>query len=126
MKGWLEYDYLITSKPHESEFPDLHADIASRIEMAPRCWRLSMTDADAVLIVLDDMKGLIPTGQADLFEFDGNRPDFDGWMTEHHPQIDYCWIDQFCVAFHDRAAQLSFNDDLAERVIRSVHLPRTV
>jgi hypothetical protein len=126
MSGWLEYDYLIASQPTETEFPRLNEQIMSRIEMSPRAQRLVITDADAVLIVLDDVKGLLPTAQPDLFNFHGNRPDFDDWMSEHHPDIGYGWIDQWVIAFADRAAQLSFDDDLAERVLRAVHLPHTV
>jgi hypothetical protein len=126
MRGWLEYDYLIASQPDQCAFPSLNIEISSRIEMLPRSQRLVISDADAVLIVLDDMKGLLPTDQSDLFDFNGNRPSLDRWMSEHHPAISYGWIDQWLVAFADRAAQLSFDDDLGQRVLRSVHLPQTV
>ncbi len=126
MITWLEYDYLIATQPDQSEFPTLNDQIMCRIEMSPRYWRIGITDADAMLIVLDDVKGLRSTDQPNLFEFDGNRPAFDKWMADRHPDIAYCWIDQYVVAFADRAAQLSFDDDLGERVLRSVHLPRTM
>jgi len=41
-----------------------------------------------------------------------------------HPKIAYRWLDQYVVAFADRAAQLSFNHDLGQRVLRAIHLPR--
>lgn len=125
MNGWLEYDYLIASQPDECACPSLNRQITCRIEMKPRGQWISMAEADALLIVMDDAKGLDLTNNRDLFHFDGNRPDFDGWMATHHPDIDYEWIDQYAVAFADRAAQLSFNDDLGERVMRAKHLPRT-
>ena len=125
MTGWLEYDYLIASQPDERLCPSLTRQIMSRIEMKPRGQWLNMAEADAVLIVMDGARGLVPTRHSDVFDFVGNRPDFDDWMSIHHPEIDYEWVDQFLVAFADRAAQLSFNDDLGERVLRSAHLART-
>lgn len=126
MNGWLEYDYIIASQPDECACPSLNRQITRRIEMKPRGQWISMAEADALLIVMDGAKGLRLTGNSDLFAFNGNRPDFDDWMMKHHPEIDYEWIDQYAVAFADRAAQLSFNDDLGVRVLRSRHLPRTV
>lgn len=125
MTGWLEYDYLIASQPDEYPCPSLTGPIMSRIEMSPRGQWLSMAEADALLIVMDGAKGLVMTSHRDLFRFVGNRPDFDDWMAAHHPEIDHEWIDQYVVAFADRAAQLSFNDDLGERVLRAAHLART-
>lgn len=126
MTGWLEYDYLIASQPDESACPSLNRRITCRIEMKPRGQWISMAEADALLIVMDGAKGLGLTSNRDLFHFQGNRPDFDDWMAGRHPHIDYEWIDQWLVAFADRAAQLSLNDDLGERVLRARHLPRTV
>lgn len=125
MNGWLEYDYLIASQPDECACSSLNRQITCRIEMAPRGQWISMAEADALLIVMDDAKGLGLTSHGDLFHFEDNRPDFDDWMTTHHPEIDYEWIDRYAVAFADRAAQLSFNDDLGERVLRARHVPRT-
>ena len=126
MNHWLEYDYFIATLPDQCELPALNDRIMSRIEMSPRRWWIGITDADATLIALDDMTGLRSTTKPDLFEFDGNRPHFDGWMAAHHPDIGYCWLDQYVVAFADRAAQLSFNDDLGERILRCAYLPRAV
>ena len=125
MIGWLAYDYIIATRPDECEFPALNSQIMSRIEMAPCRWWIGITAADAMLSVMDDVKGLGLTDQPDLFEFEGDRPDFDDWMAEHHPEIGYCWIDQYVVAFADRAAQQSFDDDLGQRVLRAAHLPQT-
>jgi len=125
MTGWLEYDYLIASQPDERPCPSLARQTMDRIEMAPRGQWLNMAEADALLIVMDGATGLVMTRQSDLFDFVGNRPNFDGWMSIQHPEIDYEWIDQFLVAFADRAAQLSFNDDLGQRILRSTHLART-
>jgi len=126
MNGWLEYGYLILSRPEECPFPSLPNQIVSRIEMSPRDQWLIMSAANAMLIVLNDAKGLLLTDHPNRFGFDGNRPDFDDWMAAHHPKIAYRWLDQWVIAFADRAAQLSFNDDLGERVLRAMHLPRTV
>ena len=94
--------------------------------MKPRGQWISMAEADALLIVMDGATGLGLTNNRDLFHFTGNRPNFDDWMAARHPEIDYEWIDQWLVAFADRAAQLSFDDNLDVRVLRSRHLPRTV
>lgn len=126
MIGWLEYGYVIVSRPDEDLCPSLPDEIASRIEMSPRDQWLVMSETDAMLIVLDGEKGLSLTGHPHRFGFDGNRPDFDDWMSAHHPDIAYRWLDQWVVAFADRAAQASFNDDLGKRVLRALHLPRTV
>jgi hypothetical protein len=126
MTGWLEYDYLIASQPNECACPSLNRQITCRIEMKPRGQWLNIAEADALLIVMDGAKGLGLTSHSDLFSFVGNRPNFDGWMSANHPQIDYEWIDQYAAAFADRAAQLSLNDDLGQRVLRAKHLPRTV
>jgi len=126
MNGWLEYDYIIASQPDECACPPLNRRITCRIEMKPRGQWISMAEADALLIVMDGATGLALTTNNDLFHFTGNRPNFDGWMAQRHPHIDYEWIDQYAVAFADRAAQLSFDDDLGVRVLRSRHLPRTV
>jgi hypothetical protein len=123
MNGWLEYDYLIASQPAESACPSLNRRITCRIEMKPRGQWISMAEADALLIVMDGATGLALTTNNDLFHFNGNRPNFDDWMKKRHPHIDYEWIDQHAVAFADRAAQLSFDDDLGVRVLRSRHLP---
>ena len=84
-----------------------------------------MADADALLIAMDDAKGLKPTGSADLFEFTGNRPTFNDWMAARHPHIAYGWLDQFVVGFTDHASRQSFDADLGQRVLRSTHLRRT-
>lgn len=126
MIDWLEYDYLIVTQPNECPCPSLARQITSRIEMKPRGQWIIMGAADALLIVMDDAKGLLLTNHPDRFGFDGNRPDFDAWMAIHHPNVAYRWLDQALVAFADRAAQLSFNDDLRQRVLRAKHLPRTV
>jgi hypothetical protein len=85
-----------------------------------------MGAADALLIVMDDVKGLRLTNHPNRFDFDGNRPNFDNWMAIHHPNIGYRWIDQHLIGFASRAVQQSFNDDLGERVLRAHHLPRPV
>jgi hypothetical protein len=126
MTGWLEYDYLIVSLPTECIFDLLDNAITSRVEMSPRGQWIVMAQADAILIVMNDAKGLRLTGHPDRFRLDGNRPDFDDWMSIHHPKIAYRWLDQCAVAFADRAAQLSFDHDLGQRVLRARHLPRTV
>ncbi len=126
MTGWLEYEYLIASQHDECPCPSLARQITSRIEMSPRGQWIVMAQANAMLIVLNDAKGLRPTDHPDRFGFDGDRPDFDHWMSIHHPNVAFEWVDQYVVAFADRAAQLSFNDDLGERVLRAKHLPRTV
>lgn len=125
MIGWLEYGYIIVSRPDEDLCLSLPDEIASRIEMSPRDQWLVMSENDALVIVMDDAKGVTVTPHPNRFGFDGNRPDFDDWMAEHHPEIAYRWLDQWVVAFADRAAQTSFNDDLGERVLRAIHLPRT-
>lgn len=125
MIGWLEYDYLVTSRPDECPCPSLPRPIMSRIEMSPRGQWIVMAEADALLIVMNDAQGLRPTNHPDRFGFEGNRPDLDDWMSIQHPDIAYAWLDQYVVAFADRAAQLSFNDDLGQRVLRAKHLPRT-
>ena len=125
MIGWLAYDYIIATQPHQREFPDLNRQIRDRIEMSPRDWWIGITDADAMVVALDGMTGLGLTNEPDLFDFVGNRPDFDDWMAAHHPEIGYCWIDQYAAAFADRAAQEAFNDGLGPRVLRSAHLPQT-
>lgn len=124
MSGWHDFDYLITSAPHECPF-DIDDGAMGRVEMSPRGQWLLMHDVDALFIVMDDAQGLKPTNSADLFEFTGNRPNFDDWMAARHPDLDYIWLDQFAVGFVDPAAQLSFNDDLGERVLRAIHFPRT-
>lgn len=126
MTGWFEYEYLIASRPDECTCPSLARQIRSRIEMKPRGQWIVMAQADALLIVMDDAKGLLLTNHPDRFGFDGNRPDFDTWMAIHHPNVAYRWLDQALVAFADRAAQLSFNDDLGQRVLRAKPLPRPV
>jgi hypothetical protein len=126
MTGWLEYGYLIVSRPDEHPCPSLPSQITRRIEMSPRSQWLIMSGADAMLIVLNGATGLLLTDHPNRYGFNGNRPDFDDWMSAHHPEIAYRWLDQWVVAFADRAAQLSFNDDLGERVLRSMHLPRSV
>jgi hypothetical protein len=83
-----------------------------------------MAEADALLIVMDGATGLVMTSHNDLFDFVGNRPNFDVWMSANHPEIDYEWIDQYAIGFADRAAQLSLNDDFGMRVLRSRHVPR--
>jgi hypothetical protein len=124
MNGWRDFHYLITSAPHECPFDIGDSTILSRIEMCPRGQWLLMNDADALLIVMDDARGLKPTGSANLFEFTGSRPNLDQWMSAQHPDIGYIWLDQFVVAFADRAAQLSFDHDLGERLLWSARLPR--
>jgi hypothetical protein len=124
MNDWLDYDYLIETQPGESEFPALNDEIMCRIEMSPRHFFIAITDNDALLIKMDDAVGLRMTKHSDLFEFDGNRLNFDDWMAKDHPDIGYCWVDQYVIGFADRAAQLAFNNDLGDRVLRSVHLPR--
>jgi len=127
MNRWLEYEYVVATQSNQCEFPALNDLIMRRIEMSPRRWWIGIADADAILITLDDMAGLRSTDTPDLFEFDGNRPYFDRRMAKHHPHIGYCWLDQYVIAFADRAAQLSFNDDLGEeRVLRCAYLPRAV
>ncbi len=122
MTGWLEYDYVIASEPSQYEFPSLNGLIMSRIEMRPHHCLLHISPADACLIVLDDAQRPQCTADDHLYRLDGNRPDFDDWMAEHHPQIAYHWLDQWVVAFSDRAAQLSFDHDLGQRIVRSVYL----
>jgi hypothetical protein len=124
MNGWLEYDYLIASQPYDCACPSLDSRITCRIEMKPRGQWISIAESDALLIAMDDAKGLRLTSNRDLFHFEGNRPDLDDWMSGRHPEIHYEWIDQYAVAFADHAAQLSFNDDLGMRVLRARHLPR--
>lgn len=124
MSGWLQYEYVIATQPDQSEFPALNDNIMSRIQMTACGSRLGMSDADALIVVMDDPQRLRSTGYDDVFGFDGDRLDFNIWMAERHPDIGYCWIDQWVVAFADRAAQLSFDHDFGERVLRSVHLPR--
>jgi len=126
MNGWRDFDYLIASAPDECPFGMIASASPSRIEMSPRGQWLFMAEADALLIVMDDVQGLSLTGSADLFEFTGNRPNFDDRMAARHSDIAYCWVDQFAVGFADRGAQLSFDDDLGERVLRFAHLSRTV
>ena len=126
MNDWLEYDYLIVSQPTECIFGLLGDTIMSRVEMSPRGQWIVMAQADAILIVMNDAKGLRLTNHRDRFGFHGNRPDFDDWMSIHHPKIAYRWLDQCAVAFADRAVQLSFEHDLGQRVLRARHLPRTV
>lgn len=116
-----DFEYLIASAPDEC--PSDSAADPMLIEMSPRGQWLMMADADALLIAMDDAQGLKPTAGADLFEFTGNRPNFDDWMAAHHPDISYVWLDQFAVGFADRATQLSFDNDLGKRVLRSAHLP---
>jgi hypothetical protein len=120
--GWRDFDYLIASAPDDCLF-DI-TDGAYRIEMSPRGQWLLMDGNDALLIVMDDAKGLKLTASADLFEFTGDRLEFDEWMAAHHPGIGYRWLDQFAVGFADRAALQSFNDDLGERVLRAAPLPQ--
>jgi hypothetical protein len=124
MSGWRDFNYLIASAPNECPFDFPDSAIGSRIEMSPRGHWLVMKDADALLIVMDDAEGLKPTASDGLFEFTGNRPNFDEWMTGCHPDIDYRWLDQFVVAFADRACRASFNDDLGQRVLRAAPLPQ--
>lgn len=125
MNGWLEYDYLIVSQPDECVFDLLSETITSKTEMSARGQWIVMAQADAMLIVLNDAKGLRLTDHPDRYGFDGNRTDFDDRMAKHHPNIAYRWLDQFLVAFADRATQLSFEHDVGQRVLRSNHLPRT-
>lgn len=126
MSGWLEYEYLIVTSPEECTFDLLDTAIASRVEMRHRNQWIVMAQADAILIVMHDAKGLRLTRHRDRFGFHGDRPGFDGWMSIHHPKIAYRWLDQYAVAFANRAAQLSFDHDLGQRVLRARHLPRTV
>ncbi|WP_374379436.1 hypothetical protein [Dongia sp.] len=126
MNHWLEYDYLIVSQPDECVFDLLGAAIMSRVQMSPRSQWIVMAQADAMLVVLNDAKGLRLTDHPDRYGFDGNRPDFDDWMTVHFPKIAYRWLDQCVVAIADRAAQLSFDRDLGQRVLRAKHIPHTV
>ncbi|HEX8056563.1 MAG TPA: hypothetical protein VF481_07875 [Novosphingobium sp.] len=121
-----DFDYLITSAPGECPF-DIGAVVnPTRIEMSPRGQWLMITGKDALLIVMDDAPGLNQTGNPDLFEFTGNRPNFDNWMAARHPLITYGWLDQFALGFADHASRQSFDDDLGQRVLRSAHLRRTV
>jgi len=122
MTGWLEYDYVIVSSPGRNEFPALTENIMSRIEMRPCRWLLHISPADACMIVCDDLKGLSRMVDDEFYEFEGNRPNFDNWMVTNHPEVAYSWLDQWVIAFADRAAQLSFNDGLGERIARSVYL----
>ncbi len=125
MIDWLAYDYIVATPPHQSECPDLNSQTMRRIEMSPRGWWIGITAADATLIGLDGMTGLALTAQPDLFEFSGNRPNFDHWMAENHPDIGYCWIDQYAAAFADRVSQAAFDHGLGPRLLRSTHLPAT-
>lgn len=124
MTRWLEYDYLIVSQPREYEFPALTSGIMGRIEMSPRGQWFMAAEADAMIIVLKNGKGLSSTRHPDCFAFDGSRPTFEAWISRHHPQAAYAWLDQYVIAFADRAAQLSFNGALGWRVLRSAHMPR--
>ncbi|OHB29776.1 MAG: hypothetical protein A2790_07720 [Phenylobacterium sp. RIFCSPHIGHO2_01_FULL_69_31] len=124
MTGWQNFDYVITSAPNQCPFEIANSGIVSRVEMSPRTQWIAMADADALLIVLNDAQGLEPSEHHNVFLFTDNRPNFDGWMAAHHRGISYVWLDQFVVAFADRAARLSFNDDLGERVLRAAPLPR--
>jgi hypothetical protein len=117
------FDYLIASAPGECPF-DMSAADRMHIVMSPCGLWLLMADADAFLIVMDDAQGLAAIGHADLFEFTGNRPNFDDWMAAQHPDISYGWVDQFAMGFADQAARLSFNDDFGERVLRAAPFPR--
>lgn len=125
MSGWRDFDYLITSAPHECPF-DIDDGAMGRVEMSPRGQWLLMHDMDALLIVMDDAQGLKPTSSADLFEFTGNRSNFDEWMAAQHPGLDYIWLDQFAIGFADPAAQISLNVDLGVRVLRCAYLARVI
>lgn len=118
MNGWHDFDYLIASAPGECPFDIDGAANPLRIEMSQRGQWLMMADADALLIAMDDAQGLKPTSHAHLFEFTGNRPNFDDWMAAEHLDIDYEWVDQCAIAFADRASQLSLNNRLGNRVLR--------
>jgi hypothetical protein len=124
--NWLEYDYLIASAPTQCAEDALDPAIQTRVEMTARSFCIDISDSDALLLVMADVKGLSTTDQPGRFEFKGDRLDFEVSMAEDHPSIPYRWIDGYLVAFADRCAQLSFDDDLGGRVLRCVHLPRTV
>lgn len=123
---WRHFDYLIASAPGECPLDIGDTTIMNRVEMSPRDQWLVISEADALLIVMDDAQGLKPTSQADVFEFSGNRLNFDNWMAAQHPSIAYEWLDRFIVAFADRGAQASFDNDLAQRGLRADHLACTV
>ncbi len=122
---WRDFDYLIASAPGECPLDIGDTTIMNRVEMSPRDRWLVISEADALLIVMDGAQGLKPTGSPDLFEFTGNRPNFDDWMAADHPDIAYGWLDQFAVGFADNASRQSFDDDLGQRILRSAHLRRT-
>lgn len=122
--NWLAYDYLIASAPNECAEDTLCPAIQTRTEMTACRFFIDLSDADALLLVMDDVKGLSATDQSGRFEFDGNRFKFEVSMAKRHPDIGYRWVDQYVVAFADRAAQLSFDNDLGGRLVRCIHIPR--
>jgi hypothetical protein len=125
MTRWRDFEYLVFSAPYECAFDLRDPSILLRTDLSPRHDWIVMANADALLIVMDDAEGLLPNGDH-VFQFDGDRFHFDQWMSAHHSDVPYLWVDQLVVAFPDRAAQQSFDDDLGERLLRSTHLPRTV
>jgi hypothetical protein len=124
--NWLEYDYLIASTPTQCAEDALCSAIQMRTATTAQRFFIDLSDADALLLILDAVKNVTATDLSGRFEFDGSRLDFEVLMANDHPNIVYRWVDQYVVAFADRAAQLSFDDDLGGRVLRCVHLPRAV
>lgn len=124
MSGWLEYDYLIISRPTQHPLPAMRSEIVRRIELAPRSQWLAIAEADAMLVILADGKGLGSTGHPDCFGFDGSRPAFDTWMSRRLPNVSYCWLDQYVAAFADRAAQESFNAAMGKRLLRFTQMEK--
>jgi hypothetical protein len=125
MTGWQTYDYLIASDAHACVYSDLSAVLTTRTIMEPRRLFIVITDTDAVWLRLNGVEGLRATTLSGLYDFDGgNQPDFDDLMAKHHPEIDYIWIDQFCVAVADETAKRTLDHSLGSRVIRAA--PMTV
>ena len=109
MNNWLEYDYLIKCDPNIDIFEGLNSNIFNRVEMSPRAvYKISAEE------------NYVP------LNFDGDRLAHDTEMTKLNLTKSYFWVDQYVIAFADRAAQLTFDEGLGDQLLRCVHLPRTV
>jgi hypothetical protein len=121
VNGWRDFHYVISSAPGECPY-DLKTVPSARIEMVPRGEWIIMADADACFVALAGAQGMIATAQANCFAFTGNRPVFDDWMTMHHPQVTYCWRDDFVLGFADDRTRRAFNTELGGRVVLYTYL----
>jgi hypothetical protein len=116
VSDWRDFHYLIASAPEEDPF-DLHNVRPARIEMSPRGEWIIMADVDACVAVLGGAQGLAMTNQANRFSFQGNRPNFDGWMASYYPEVAYRWLDEFVISFADNHTRQAFETELGNRVI---------